>query len=104
MSWWGGLPEALRPGILNLECMFEATCVNTRGPVWATCRSQEACAVLPCLLLSGHTAWHTDLTVRRFGPVWTGLPGLGPPLNLELDFGSGSAPMLNFGLDLGPVH
>ena len=39
-----------------------------------------------------------------FGPVWTGSPGLGPPLNLELDFGSGSAPMLNLGLDLGLVH
>ena len=44
-----------------------------------------------------------SLTVRGFGPVWTGSPGSGPPPNLELDFGSGSAPMLNFGLDLGPV-
>jgi len=43
----------------------------------------------------------------RFGgsdQVRTGSPGSGPPPNLELDFGSGSAPVLNLGPDLGPVH
>ena len=36
--------------------------------------------------------------------VRTGSLGSGQPLNPELDFGSGSAPMLNFGPDLGLVH
>ena len=36
--------------------------------------------------------------------VWTGSLGSGRPPNLELDFRSGSAPMPNFGPDLGPVH
>ena len=30
-----------------------------------------------------------------------GSPGLGPPPDLELDFGSGSAPLLNVRPDLG---
>ena len=36
--------------------------------------------------------------------VRTGSLGSGQPPNPELDFGSGSAPMLNSGPDLGPVH
>ena len=36
--------------------------------------------------------------------VRTGSLGSGQPPNPELDFGSGSAPVLNLGLDLGPVH
>jgi len=44
------------------------------------------------------------LMVQRFRPVQTGSPSSGPPPDPEPDFGSSSAPMLNFGLDLGPVH
>ena len=45
------------------------------------------------------------LTFRfRFRPGPDRFAGLGQPPNPELDFGSGSAPMLNFGPDLGPVH
>jgi len=41
---------------------------------------------------------------RGSDQVQTGSPGLGPPPNPELDFGSGSAPVPNLGPDLGPVH
>jgi len=49
-----------------------------------------------CSLATPH-----NLMVQRFGLVQTGSPGLGLPPNLELDFGSGLAPMLNFGPDPG---
>jgi hypothetical protein len=52
------------------------------------------------------TAYHVHLPhCSGSGPVQVrmGSPGFGGAPNLELDFGSSSAPTLNLGLDLGPV-
>ena len=61
---------------------------------------------MPTVVIVGLTAGSSALASWFGGSdwVWMGSPGLGPPLNPELDFRSGSAPVLNLGPDLGPVH
>src|SRR5260221_10018580 len=60
-------------------------------------------AQLWCSLFRDY-AMFPDLQVRRFGPVRTGSPFLGPLPNQEPDFRSGSAHIPNLGPDPGPVH
>ena len=84
---------------------IEATCLNTRVTGSGNLQKLGSGCGAHYGVLAFETTPCVDLTVRTwFRKVHQVQARFGPSPNPEPDFGSGSAPMLNFGLDLGPVH
>ena len=83
----------------------EATCLNTRVTGSGNLQKPGSGCGAYYGVLAFETTPRVDLTVQTWsGKVRQVQARFGPSPNPEPDFGSGSAPMLNFGPDQGPVH